>query len=129
MRAFGACSREIWDGYSITVTPLGELVDQHYGPQTRCLTRPHRVFGYPLYTQGHPAESAEQRFKPHYTLSGEPKDQFVRSASRWVPVMSFESDDTAGLSFGDTGNCGFMVTDKALATGALDDAEFYQDNC
>ncbi|MEA3208358.1 MAG: hypothetical protein QOE70_1415 [Chthoniobacter sp.] len=129
LRAFGARSEEIWEGYSITITPLGELIEQHYGSQTRSLARPHRVFGYPLYTQGHPAEVAEQRFKLHYTLSGEPKDQFVRSASRWVPVLSLETDDTAGLSFGDTGNCGFLVTDEALAAGAFDDAEFYQDNC
>jgi hypothetical protein len=129
LRSFGARSEEVWEGYSITVTPLHKLIEQHYGPHTNSLARPHRVFGYPLYTQSHPAEGAEQRFKPHYTVTGEPKEEFVRSASRWVPLLSLETDDTAELSFGDTGNCGFLVTNQALAAGVFDDAVFYQDNC
>ena len=87
------------------------------------------MFGYPLYTQGHPAECAEQRIKPHYITSGEPKEQFLQSASQWVPILSLETDDAAELSFGDTGNCGFLVTDKALAEGLFNDVVFYQDNC
>lgn len=128
LRAFGARSEELWGGYSITVTPLGELIEQHYGPRTSNLARPHRVFGYPLYTQVHPAESAEL-FHQHSIRSVETEDQFVRNASRWVPILSLETDDTAGLWFDDTGNCGFLLTDKALAEGVFDDVEFYQDNC
>ena len=129
LRGFGARTETIWEGYTMTTTPLGELIEWHYGQRSSNPARPHRVFGYPLFTQGHPAEGAEQRFKPHYELSGEPKDQFIQSASRWIPVLSLETDDTAELSFGDTGNCGFLVTEEAVATGVFDDVEFYQDNC
>jgi uncharacterized protein YwqG len=87
------------------------------------------VLGYPLFTQGHPAEAAEQSIKPHYTVSGESKESFIHGCLRWVPLLSLETDDNCGLSFGDTGNCGFLVTQEALGSGSFEDVEFYEASC
>lgn len=124
----GSRPNPVW-GERCPDTNLGELYSGHFGPYTLQLGTPHRAFGYPLFTQSHPAEVAEQSFTSHWCHGSVSKHDFIQSAQRWIALLSMESDEHAGLSFGDTGNCGFLVTSDDLRELNFARAHFYQDNC
>ena len=122
----GAKPCEIW-GDAFMDTPLNDLVARQYGRSKRN-TRPHRLGGYALFSQNHPAWDAERRFTPWAGETHISKD-FGRKSLRWKPLVCFEDDEDAGIFFGDSGNCGFLITDEALASQTFEEAFFFQDNC
>ena len=124
--AHGAKPCEVW-GDAFMRTPLDDLVERQYG-RTKRNTRPHRLGGYALFTQNHPAWDAERRFTPWSGETHISKD-YSRKSLRWKSLVSFEDDEDAGIFFGDSGNCGFLITDEALASHSFEEAFFFQDNC
>jgi uncharacterized protein YwqG len=125
----GATPSSFW-GDRFMHTKLDELISRHFG-RTQRKTRPHRLGGYVLFTQNHPAFDAERRFtpSPFYNEGDLTKDEFSRRSLRWKALVSFEDDDDSGIIFGDSGNCGFLITDDALSRQAFDECFFFQDNC
>jgi hypothetical protein len=114
--------------YHVETTAYCELVERTNHPRSSELGHPHRLFGYPLYTQSNPAEGAEQRFTTHFSSAKTPPEDFYRKADRWLALLGLFTDHNAGLAFHDTGSCGFLITRDEFAAGDFSNCSFYQDD-
>ena len=127
LRTHGGKEKTRWDGQIYLEYPLRELWATHFG-QTSDRDDMYRLFGYPIFVQGHPAYAAEQTFTRHPSYGEISMADFIQKAAQWQSVISLPTDYTAGLTYGDTGSCGFLVTAADLAAGQFSAAEFYADS-
>jgi Domain of unknown function (DUF1963) len=121
------------DLYSRELLHFGETPDPFWGEGVRhpilekleyrssivSLEEPNRGMfrfgGYPLHVQAHPIDNANLNAS-------------TAGIADWCSLMSFGNDEACGLSYGDTGFCGFMTTRRAIESGTLSFQHFYQDS-
>lgn len=126
LRTYGGQEKPLYSGRTYIEYPLRNLWASHFD-EAADRNDKHRLFGYPIFVQAHPAEYAERVYTHHLNLPEISQADLIQKAAQWESVVSFPTDYTAGLVYGDTGCCGVLVPAADLAAGQFSAAHFYQD--